>query len=131
MSKPIIGFCVKLLLSLGVILGIHISILSYFGLPLFDNLILASYSVNYILAITIYITLYKLRIKYLDLLGFVFMGGSFIKFAVYFIFFNSTIKENGTVSFNEAISFLLPYLSCLMIEIIYLIKLLNNKELHS
>ncbi|PHQ56515.1 MAG: hypothetical protein COC16_02960 [Lutibacter sp.] len=129
MSKPSIGFCVKLLLVLGVVFGIHITILSYLGLPLFDNYILASYSVNYVLAVAIYITLYKLRMKYLDLLGFAFMGGSFIKFAVYFIFFNSSFKENGNVSFNEAISFLSPYLTCLMIETFYLIKLLNSKDL--
>jgi hypothetical protein len=128
MSKPIIGFCVKLLLALSVVLGIHIAILFYLGLPLFDNYILAAYFVNYILAIAIYFTLYKLRIKYLDLLGFAFMGGSFLKFAVYFIFFNSTFKENGSVSFIEAISFLSPYLTSLMIETFYLIKLLNNKD---
>jgi hypothetical protein len=128
MSKPIIGFCVKLLLVLSVVLGIHIAVLFYVGLPLFDNYILASYIVNYILAIAIYFTLYKLRIKYLDLLGFAFMGGSFLKFAVYFIFFNSTFKENGNVSFIEAMSFLSPYLTSLTIETFYLIKLLNNKD---
>ena len=129
MSKPIIGFCVKLLLFLGVVFALHITLLSLLSLPLFNNYILASYIVNYVLAVAIYITLYKLRIKYLDLLGFVFMGGSFLKFAVYFIFFNSTFKENGNVSFDQAMSFLVPYLTCLVIETFYLIKLLNNKEL--
>ena len=131
MSKPIIGFCVKLLLVLGIGFALHITLLSLLNLPLFNNYILASYIVNYVLAVAIYITLYKLRIKYLDLLGFIFMGGSFLKFAVFFLFFNSTFKEGGEVSFDEAMSFLAPYITCLTIETFYLIKLLNNKDLGS
>lgn len=127
MIKPIIGFSIKLVIALSIVFGIHIASLSYLKIPLFENLILTSYIVNYVMALAIYITLYKLRIKYLDLLGFIFMGGSFLKFAVFFIFFNPSFKENGNVSSVEAMSFLIPYLACLIIETFYLIKLLNNK----
>lgn len=127
MIKPIIGFSIKLIIALSIVFGIHIAILSYLKIPPFENLILASYIVNYAMALAIYISLYKLRIKYLDLLGFIFMGGSFLKFAVFFIFFNPLFKENGNVSSVEAMSFLTPYLACLIIETFYLIKLLNNK----
>lgn len=127
MNKPVIGFCVKLLIALSVIFGIHIAILYFLELPLFDNQILLAYIVNFILAISIYATLFKLRIKYLDLLGFIFMAGSFLKFTVYFIFFNPIFKENGDVSLVEATTFLTPYLACLIFETFYLIKLLNNK----
>lgn len=125
--KPILFFGIKLLIALGAIFGIHILILDIRELPLFENQIIASYIVNGFLALLIFAVLYKLRVKYLDLLGFIYMGGSFLKFAVYFIFFNPVFKQNGTVSSLEAASFLVPYLACLIIETFYLIKLLNNK----
>ena len=127
MIKPIIGFSIKLIIALSIVFGIHITFLSYLEFRPFENYISASYIVNYCMALVIYVTLYKLRIKYLDLLGFIFMGGSFLKFAVFFIFFNPLFKENGNVSTVEAMSFLIPYLACLIIETFYLIKLLNNK----
>ncbi|MBT8317665.1 MAG: hypothetical protein HKP59_08555 [Lutibacter sp.] len=124
--KPILFFGSKLLAALVVVFCIHLFILNLQQLPLFDNQITASYLVNGFLAFIIFAILYKLRIKYLDLLGFVYMGGSFLKFGIYFIFFNPIFKQNGEVSKLEATSFLIPYLLCLLIETYYLIKLLNK-----
>ena len=127
MTKQITVFGIKLLISLFVVFGIHSVILYYFNISLFQNLLIPSYFTNYFLAILIFFTLVKLKKKYLDLLGFVFMGGSFVKFGVYFIFFNPVFKQDGTVSAQEATAFLVPYLLCLIVETFYLIKLLNNK----
>lgn len=127
MTKQITVFGIKLLISLFIVFGIHSGILYYLNISLFQNLLITSYITNYFLAILIFFTLVKLKKKYLDLLGFVFMGGSFVKFGVYFIFFNPVFKQNGTVSPQEATAFLVPYLLCLIVETFYLIKLLNNK----
>lgn len=127
MTKQITVFGIKLLISLCVVFGIHSIILYYLNISLFQNLLIPSYIANYFLALLIFLILVKLKKKYLDLLGFVFMGGSFVKFGVYFIFFNPVFKQNGTVSPEEATSFLTPYLLCLIVETFYLIKLLNNK----
>lgn len=127
MSKPVIGFCIKLLITLSVVFVFHIAFLYLLELPLFENQIITSYVINGILAIIIFISLFKLRIKYLDLLGFIYMGGSFLKFAVYFIFFLPQFKADGIVVRLESTSFLIPYLTSLIIETYYLIKLLNNK----
>jgi hypothetical protein len=127
MTKQITVFGIKLLISICVVFGIHSVILYYLNISLFQNLLIPSYLTNYFLALLIFFILVKLKKKYLDLLGFVFMGGSFVKFAVYFIFFNPVFKQNGTVSPEEATSFLTPYLLCLIVETFYLIKLLNNK----
>lgn len=126
MINPVINFSVKLMAILGFIFGIHIATLHYLQLPLFNNLIVKSYIVNAIMAIVIYGFLYFFRKKYLDLLGFIFMGGSFLKFATYFILFHPEFKSDGNVVKLEAISFLIPYLICLSIEIYFLIKLLNK-----
>ncbi|UMB59790.1 DUF6168 family protein [Lutibacter sp. A80] len=125
--NPIFVFCFKLILLLIAVFGIHLLVLSYLNLPLFSNLILASYSVNYLLAIIIFIALFKLKKKYLDILGFIFMGGSLLKFAVFFIFFFPNFNKNGSIDRLESASFLVPYLACLVLEAIYASKLLNNK----
>lgn len=127
MTKQIVVFGIKLLISLCVVFGIHIVILYFLGISLVQNLLIPSYITNYFLALLIFFILVKLKKKYLDLLGFVFMGGSFVKFGVYFIFFNPIFKQNGTVSPQEATAFLVPYLLCLIVETFYLIKLLNNR----
>jgi len=125
--KPILQFSVLLLIVLTMACGIHLAILSYFNYPLFENMIIASYIVNYLLAFIIFIALYLLRKKYLDLLGFIFMGGSFLKFGVFFIFFFPVFKQNGEINTLESVSFLLPYITCLILETIYVSRLLNNK----
>jgi len=125
--KPILQFSVLLLIVLSMAFGIHLAILSYFNYPLFENMIIASYSANYLLAFIIFIALYLLRKKYLDLLGFIFMGGSFLKFGVFFIFFFPVFKQNGEINTLESVSFLLPYITCLILETIYVSRLLNNK----
>jgi len=125
--NPVFIFCFKLLALLSVVFGIHLTFLYYLDLPLFNNLIIPSYGVNYLLAIIIFIALYKLRKKYLDLLGFIFMGGSLLKFAIFFIFFFPIFNKNGSIDRLESLSFLLPYLTCLVLETIYVSKLLNNK----
>jgi len=125
--KPILQFSVLLLIVLSMAFGIHLAILSYFNYPLFENMIIASYIVNYLLAFIIFIALYFLRKKYLDLLGFIFMGGSFLKFGVFFIFFFPVFKQNGEINTLESVSFLLPYITCLILETIYVSRLLNNK----
>lgn len=126
MINPVIKFSLKLTGILVVTFAIHTSILQYLQFPRFNNLIIESYIVNVLMAITIYASLFFLRKKYLDVLGFIFMIGSFLKFGVYFIFFYPKFNVDGEVIRLEATSFLIPYLTCLTVETYYLIKLLNK-----
>ena len=128
MINPIISFSTKLMLAISVAFCIHIAILSYLNHQIFQNRIILAYSINYLLAIVIYISLYKLRVKYLDILGFIFMAGSFLKFGVFFLFFFPFYRKDGDVSGLESFAFLAPYILCLSFETYYLVKLLNNKE---
>jgi hypothetical protein len=127
MINPVIAFGLKLIVVLAIVFGIHLFILNQLHFQLYDNLIVRAYSVNLILAFLIYLSLYLLRIKYEHLLGFIFMGGSLLKFIVFFIFFYPIYREDGEVTRIEATSFLIPYLSSLVVETYYLIRLLNNK----
>ena len=126
MMKQVINFSLKLIVILGVVFAIHLIILAKINQPLFNNFIIEAYIVNGLLAGIIYSTLYFLKKKYLDMLGFIFMFGSFLKFGVYFIFFYPVFKEDGVIIRQEATSFLVPYVASLIVETYYLVKLLNE-----
>lgn len=124
MSNDVINFYVKLIIALTIVFGIHILILSFLSLPLFENLIIESYTINYILALIIFTALYLLKKKYKNTLGFIFMAGSFLKFGVFFILFYPIYKQNGGITTLETTSFLIPYILCLFMETFFLAKLL-------
>ena len=126
MMNQVINFSLKLIVILGVFFAIHLIILAKINQPLFNNFIIEAYIVNGLLALIIYSTLYFLKKKYLDMLGFIFMFGSFLKFGVYFIFFYPVFKEDGVIIRQEATSFLVPYVASLIVETYYLVKLLNE-----
>ena len=128
MSNDIINFYVKLIIALAVVFGIHILILSFLSLPLFENLITEAYTVNYVLALIIFTALYLLKKKYKNTLGFIFMAGSLLKFGVFFIFFYPIYKQNGAITTLETTSFLIPYILCLIMETFFLVKLLNKSS---
>lgn len=128
MSNDIINFCARLIITLLIVFGIHISILFFLSLPLFENLIIESYTINYVLALIIYTALYLLKKKYKNTLGFIFMAGSFLKFGVFFIFFYPIYKQNGAITTLETTSFLIPYILCLIMETFFLVKLLNKSS---
>ncbi len=127
MTKSIFSFCVKLLLIASVVFGIHIGILFLLKIPLFENKIISAYIVNVILAIVIYIGLIKLKKNNEQILGFIFLIGSFLKFSIFFLYFYPAYKQDGNMSTLEATSFLTPYFMCLTVEIFYLSKLLTSK----
>ena len=80
-------FIALLLLFLLLSFGAHLGILSLMNLPLFGNLIVLSYVVNAILAAVIFLLLYKFREKLKNQIGFLFMGGSLLKFVFSSYFF--------------------------------------------
>ncbi len=127
MIKTILLFCVKLFLLVCLVFGIHLTILHFLNFQLFDNQIVLAYVVNLLLAFLIFGSLVKLKAKFEHLLGFIFMIGSFIKFAVFFLFFYPIYKLDDSVNSLEAASFLVPYFICLIFETYYLVKLMNNK----
>jgi hypothetical protein len=126
MMNQVINFFLKLIVILGVVFAIHLIILAKINQPLFNNFIIEAYIVNGLLAIIIYSILNFLKKKYLDMLGFIFMFGSFLKFGVYFIFFYPVFKEDGVIIRQEATSFLVPYIASLIVETYCLVKLLNE-----
>ena len=128
MSKinPIIQFLALLVISLGIVFFIHITVLKSKGLQQFDDLIVLSYVVNYILAATIFVALYIFRAKLKNQIGFLFMGGSFLKFIFFFILFYPVYKADGEMSRLEFAAFFIPYGISLIIETVFTAKMLKK-----
>ena len=128
MSKinPIVQFLIVLTLSLGLAFLLHITVLNAKGLPQFDNLIGLSYLVNSILAAIIFIALYIFRGKLKNQIGFLFMGGSFLKFIFFFLLFYPAYKMDGEMSRLEFAAFFIPYGISLVIETVFTAKMLKK-----
>ncbi|WP_420603457.1 DUF6168 family protein [Flagellimonas sp.] len=121
-------FLVLLVLLLVISFGLHILVLSAKALPVFDNLIVRSYVVNGLLAAIIFVLLYKFRQKLKNQIGFLFMGGSLLKFAFFFLLFYPTYKSDGDMSGLEFAAFFIPYAVALFLETFYTSRMLKNLE---
>ncbi|MGE0561891.1 MAG: hypothetical protein AB7O47_08755 [Flavobacteriales bacterium] len=126
MSNPVFSFSFKLLILLFIVFLAHLGVLYLYDLPLLSNFIIAAYLSNYLIAIIVYAFLYKFRVRLATSLGFLFMGGSMIKFAVFFIFFLPYYKQDGDMSKIEFSSFFIPYAISLSLETFSFIKVLQN-----
>jgi len=127
-NKLIVQFIVKLLIAISILFVIHLGILKAFNFPLLENHIILSYSVNFIMALFVYTLLVFLKNKYENLLGFIFMTGSFSKFIVFFLMFYPIYRQDGQITNPEKFAFLLPYFLSLIMETYHLVKLINNNE---
>ena len=119
-------FSLLLLVLLTAALAIHLFILHSLELPLWDNKILLAYIVNYILAVAIYGALYLLQHRMTSQLGFLYMGGSLLKFLFFFILFYPSYKLDGEMSNAEFAAFFIPYSISLILETSGIIKFLKK-----
>ncbi len=128
MKNAFTSFSIKLIVILSFAFAIHLFALSSKSLPFYDNKIVLAYIINAILAIAIFGFLFKMKDKYKEQLGFLFLGGSVLKFAVFFIVFYPVYKADGTISKLEFAAFFVPYILSLILETLSLAKWLNKME---
>ena len=128
MSNPFVSFAIKATILLASAFCIHLAVLIALKLPAFENRIVLSYFVNLILVLLIFGLLYIFKEKYKSQLGFLFLGGSFLKFAIFFILFYPFYKRDNNISQLEFLAFFIPYTLGLIIETISLSKWLNKLE---
>ncbi len=97
-------------------------------MPEYGNLIVQSYVINGLLAAGIYVGLYVFRKKLKNHIGFLFMGGSFLKFIFFFILFYPTYSADGEMDKIEFAAFFVPYAVSLLIETIFMARMLKKME---
>ena len=128
MSNTFTRFSTKLTIILITVFGLHIAVLSLIDKPLFENKIILSYIINLTLAIAIFGFLYKYRERFKSQIGFLFLAGSFVKFAVFFLVFYPLYKADNDISKLEFAAFFVPYAICLILETSSLVKWLNKMD---
>jgi hypothetical protein len=128
MNRIISSFLLQIFLFVGIFFAGHLFFLRYFDLPLFADKIILAYLVNTGLAVLVFLTLYVFRKKFKNQLGFLFLGGSMIKFALFFLMFHASYKLDGEISKTEFFAFFIPYVLTLAIEVFSLSKWLNKIE---
>ena len=126
------AFLLRYLMLLALVLGASFPFHSWLrersGLSLFGDKLPVSYLVNFILAFAIVWLLYKFRKKVRQQIGFLFIAGSLLKFAVFFAAFYPGFRADGTISRGEFASFFVPYLLALFLETFFTAKLLRDLE---
>jgi len=127
-QKVIVHFFTQLIIGLLLVFFIHRYVLQAKDLSIYENKIILAYFINGLLAIVIFLVLFFLRKKQRDQLGFLFMFGSFLKFALFFIFFYPSYNADGETTRLEFMAFFIPYIFSLLVETMSLIKLLNLPE---
>jgi len=128
LSKLVWQYVMLLTGVLAVILLVHSQLLSLKGYPPLGDMLLLSYIVNFILAAAIFIGLFLLRNRFKNQIGFLYMGGSLLKFLVFFLVFYPSYREDGQVTKLEFAAFFIPYLICLVFETAYTAKMLNASK---
>ena len=126
--RPVLLFGFQLLLSLVATFAIHLITLYRLGEHVFEHQIIHAYLANFFLAFGIALAIFKLKNKLKDQIGFLFMLGSFLKFAVFFIFFYPNYKIDHNINSLEFASFFIPYAICLVLETIFIAKLLKEMD---
>jgi len=90
------------------------------------DLIGLGYLLNFTMAFGIYYGMVQLAKTQNKNLGFIFLFGSTLKFAVYFLIFNPLFMQDGNLSKLEFFTFFVPYIACLILEVLALVKLLKD-----
>lgn len=117
----------RVIIGSGIAFAIHLAVLQYLQRPMFDHMIVWSYILNTLLATGILVALLKAPPSLQGSLGFLFLGGSFLKFALFFIVFYPVYHADGSIDPYEFSTFFIPYAVCLTFETQTLISKLSRE----
>lgn len=121
-------FIFQVILALLLVGILHYGIIYAQEWPLvFPDLIWA-YLLNLALAVGIYVAMLQFAAQQSRYLGFLFLIGSALKFAAYFIILEPIFSRDGSLSKLEFFYFFIPYLTCLIVETVALVKLLREMD---
>ena len=123
--QPNIRFVLMLIIANAIVLAVHLGVLGYLELNLWDHMLVSAYVINFLLALFIGQMLYALRHKFTQSLGFIFLGGTALKFLIFFLVFNPVYKADADVARIEFATFFIPYTVNLVVETTFLVRVLN------
>jgi hypothetical protein len=127
-SKFIVRFLIALGGALSLSFCIHLYLRFYLGLKIFGDLLLPAYIFNFVIACAILFLLFTFRERLKFQVGFLFMGGSLLKFALFFVFFYPKFVADGIIDSSEFAAFFVPYLIALAADTFFASKMLAILE---
>jgi hypothetical protein len=119
---PLIFFFALLIL----VFGAHAYTFTTMGLAWNSHQIIAAYLVNTAVVIFILAAILILPDMFSQARGQIFLGGSMLKFLLFFVMFYPAYKQDGDLSRVEFFTFFVPYIVCLLSETIISIRLINS-----
>ncbi|RZS99259.1 DUF6168 family protein [Aquimarina brevivitae] len=122
-SRLAIQFILSLFVALGIAYGVHQSQLHHTALKTGFSLVHFSYLFNGIFTLITGLLIIFLSVKFKDYLGFIFLGSSTLKLA---IFFGISKWLGFAIDKANFLEFFIAYVICLVLEIYFLSRLLNN-----
>lgn len=125
-NKFLFSFYLSLIFLSLLVFCLHLLALYLFGFPLLDHMIVLAYLLNMVLALIIFSVLYWFREKWRDQIGFLFLGGSMLKFLFFFLVFYPFYNADGNMESLEFTTFFIPYLVCLLLETFFTARMLNS-----
>ena len=125
-NKFLFSFYLSLIFLSLLVFCLHLLALYLFGFPLLDHMIVLAYLLNMVLALIIFSVLYWFREKWRDQIGFLFLGGSMLKFLFFFLVFYPFYNADGNMESLEFTTFFIPYLVCLLLETYFTARMLNS-----
>ncbi len=126
MIRKSFTFLFKLLTALLLVGVLHYGVLYARDWPILLSEITWAYLLNLALAYGIYLAMLQFAAQQSRHLGFFFLFGSALKFAAYFIILEPIFSRDGSLSKTDFFYFFIPYLTCLIVETLALVKLLRD-----
>lgn len=128
MNNFILKFVITSFVLLCISLLIHQMLIEKLEENLFTSSLVISYITNYLLAVIIFLVIDKIRLKQTAIIGYIFLFGSLLKFLVYFTLIYPLLTAEGSLTKQKFFFFFIPYAICLIVEAVFLTKLLNMNE---
>ncbi len=128
MIRKALIFIFQVVLALLLVGILHYGIIYAKDWPLALPDLIWAYLLNLVLAAGIYTAMLQFAAQQSRYLGFLFLIGSALKFAAYFIILQPIFARDGSLSKVEFFYFFIPYLICLLAETMALVKLLREMD---
>ena len=125
-NKAIFKFSLQLIVTMLAAFLLHWIVLDFYNYSFQEAHLLSTYSTNTILALVIVGLILRFQHAVRNHIGFLFLAGSTLKIAVFFIVFRPLYMIDGEVSTLERIGFIVPYLISLFLETRSLVRFLNS-----
>ena len=117
----------RFFLTAVILLSISFYIHSSFVSLQLESAMIQSYSVNLVLGIIVFIIIEIYKKTHTNIVGFIFLAGSLLKFLVYFVYIYPLLTKTGELTKPKFFVFFIPYAICLIVEIIFLVRLMKKQ----